>query len=204
MEYVELAAMFVLGVSGGLTGVRMRLDLVGVVVLGTVTGIGGACIRDVLIGDVPPPAFADWRYVGASVAGGLVTFFVHPAVERLYRQVNVFDAVGLGLFSVIGAVKATEYGLGPLPATLLGVVTGVGGGMIRDVLAGQVPTILRRGELYAIPSFSGAALAVLGTRLELSGVVVLVVAAGVTVAWRLLALWRGWTAPEPVRPRRQP
>jgi uncharacterized membrane protein YeiH len=199
MVIVDLLAMFVFGISGGLTAVRMRLDIVGVAVLGTVTGLGGGWMRDVLIGDVPPPGLSDWRYLTAALLGGLITFFLHPAINRLQPLINVFDAVGLGLFSVAGALKATEYGLGPMPAALLGVITGVGGGVIRDVLSGQVPNVMRRGELYAIPALAGAALAVAGTRLDLPTAIVVVVAAGVTIAWRLLASWRGWTAPEPFR-----
>jgi uncharacterized membrane protein YeiH len=197
MVIVDLLAMFVFGISGGLTAVRMRLDIVGVAVLGTVTGLGGGWMRDVLIGDVPPPGLSDWRYLSAALLGGLITFFLHPAINRLQPLINVFDAVGLGLFSVAGALKATEYGLGPMPAALLGVITGVGGGVIRDVLVGQVPTILRRGELYAIPALAGAALAVAGSRLDLPTAPVIVVGASVTIIWRLLASWRGWTAPEP-------
>ncbi|RJS45745.1 trimeric intracellular cation channel family protein [Nocardioides cavernaquae] len=197
MVIVDLLAMFVFGISGGLTAVRMRLDIVGVAVLGTVTGLGGGWLRDVLIGDVPPPGLSDWRYLTAALLGGLITFFLHPAINRLQPLINVFDAIGLGLFSVAGALKATEYGLGPMPATILGLVTGVGGGVIRDVLAGEVPTVLRRRDLYAIPALAGAGLAVVGTRLDLPTVLVVVVAAGVTIVWRLLASWRGWTAPEP-------
>jgi uncharacterized membrane protein YeiH len=199
MVIVDLLAMFVFGISGGLTAVRMRLDIVGVAVLGTVTGLGGGWMRDVLIGDAPPPGLSDWRYLTAALLGGLITFFLHPAINRLQPLINVFDAVGLGLFSVAGALKATEYGLGPMPAALLGVITGVGGGVIRDVLVGQVPTILRRGELYAIPALAGASIAVLGSRLGLPTALVIVVGAAVTIVWRLLASWRGWTAPEPFR-----
>jgi uncharacterized membrane protein YeiH len=202
MVIVDLLAMFVFGISGGLTAVRMRLDIVGVAVLGTVTGLGGGWVRDVLIGDVPPPGLSDWRYLTAALLGGLITFFLHPAINRLQPLINVFDAVGLGLFSVAGALKATEYGLGPMPAALLGVITGVGGGVLRDVLVGQVPTILRRGELYAIPALAGAAIAVIGSRLDLPTALVIVVGAAVTIVWRLLASWRGWTAPEPFRTTR--
>ncbi|HJR88877.1 MAG TPA: TRIC cation channel family protein, partial [Aeromicrobium sp.] len=158
MLILDLLAILVFGISGGLTAVRMRLDVVGVVALATVTGLGGGWIRDVLLGSVPPPALADWRYLVTPVIAGIATFFLHPAIGRMERAINVFDAFGLGLFSVAGALTASEAGLGPLPATLLGLLTGVGGGVIRDVLVGRVPTILRKGELYAVPATTGAAI----------------------------------------------
>jgi uncharacterized membrane protein YeiH len=112
------------------------------------------------------------------------------------RLVNVFDAAGLALFCVVGALKAVEYGLGPLPAALMGMVTGIGGGMLRDVLAGRVPIVLR-GELYATPALVGAGIAVLGVAAGIDEVLVAVVGAVVCLVWRLLAMRRGWTAPRP-------
>ena len=118
---LDLLGVFVFGVSGGLVAVRRRLDVVGVVVLATATGLGGGLIRDVLIGEVPPAGLADWRYLATTVAAGLVTFRWHPAVGRLERVVTVFDAAGLGLFCVTGALVAAEAGAavegldGPVP-----------------------------------------------------------------------------------------
>lgn len=197
MLALDLLAILVFAISGGLTAVRMRLDFVGVIVLATVTGLGGGWIRDVLIGATPPAALADWRYLVTPLAAGVATFFLHPALGRVERSINVFDAFGLGLFSVAGALKASEYGLGPLPATLLGVITGIGGGVLRDVLVGRVPTVLRKGELYATPATVGAAIAAFGHQLDLPTLAVVLVGATVTIVWRLLAIWRGWTAPEP-------
>lgn len=196
--FLDLLAILVFGISGGLAAVRMRLDIVGVIALAMATGLGGGWIRDVLIGAVPPPGLSDWRYLVTPFAAGVVTFFLHPALGRLERMINVFDAFGLGLFSVAGAAKAIEYGLGPLPATVLGLVTGVGGGVLRDVLAGRVPTILHKGELYAIPAATGAAIAAVGLHLGAPTPVVVVLGAAVTIAWRVLAIWRGWSAPEPI------
>lgn len=199
MLVLDLLATLVFGVSGGLTAVRLGLDVVGVLTLAIVTGLGGGFLRDVLIGLTPPAALADWRYLTTLMLAGLVTFFLHPQLGRMEGPIKVFDAFGLGLFSVAGAIKATEHGLGPLPAALLGLVTGVGGGVLRDMLAGQVPTILRKGELYAIPAAAGAGIAVAGTHLDLATAPVVIVASAATIVWRLLAIWRGWTAPEPVR-----
>lgn len=194
---LDLVGIFVFAVSGGLVAVRNRLDIVGVVVLAMATGLGGGVIRDLLIGAVPPPAIEDWRYLVVPLAAGLVTFAWHPAVARLERVIHVFDAFGLGSFAVAGALKAHEHGLGPVPSAALGLVTGVGGGVIRDVLAGRVPTILRHGELYAIPALAGASLAVVGVELGVPLLAVAVPAALLTSGWRLLALQRGWTAPLP-------
>ncbi len=194
---LDLVGIFVFSISGGLVAVRHQLDIVGVVVLAMATGLGGGVIRDVLIGAVPPAAIDDWRYLAEPAVGGLVTFWLHPAVGRFEREINVFDAFGLGLFCVAGALKAQEYGLGPVPSAALGMVTGVGGGIIRDLLTGRVPVIFRRGELYAIPALAGAAIAATGAELGAAPAVIIAPAAGVTIVWRLLASHRGWRAPVP-------
>jgi len=194
---LDLVGIFVFAISGGLVAVRNQLDIVGVVVLATATGLGGGVIRDVVIGAVPPPAVEDWRYLLVPVVAGMVTFWWHPAVGRLERVINVFDAFGLGLFCVAGALKAHEFGLGPVPAAALGMVTGVGGGIIRDLMVGRVPVIFRKSQLYAIPALAGAAVASTGAELGLAGEVIVGPAAAVTIGLRLLALNRGWTAPVP-------
>ncbi|TCJ28360.1 trimeric intracellular cation channel family protein [Nocardioides jejuensis] len=198
---LDLSAIIVLAISGGLTAVRAQLDVVGVLVLATVTGLGGGVLRDVFIGASPPAAFLDGRYLLAAVVAGSATFLLHPALERAEGYINVFDAFGLGLFTAAGAVKAVDHGLAVLPAILVGVVAGVGGGIMRDTLIDRVPLILRKDELYAIPASAGATIAVVGlTVVDAVGPSV-VAAASVTIVWRLLAIWRGWTAPEPVRVR---
>ncbi|MFI7601360.1 trimeric intracellular cation channel family protein [Actinoplanes sp. NPDC049681] len=151
---LNLAGTFVFGLSGGLAAVRARLDLLGVVVLAAVVGLAGGITRDLLIGTAPA-TFRDWRYLAAAAAAGLVCFFAGRTLERAERSIMVFDALGLGLFAVTGATKALQFGLGPVPAILLGAITGVGGGMLRDVLLRQIPTVLREG-LYAIPALLGA------------------------------------------------
>ena len=193
---LDLAGIFVFAISGGLVAVRKELDLFGVLVLAGTTGLGGGFLRDVLIGATPPAALADWRYLLVPVAAGLLTFFFHPAVGRAERQVVVFDAFGLSLFCVTGALKADDYGLGLLPAALMGMVTGIGGGMARDLLTGRVPVVFR-GELYATPALAGAAIAVVGARLELPVVASALLGGGVCLVWRLLALRGNWQAPMP-------
>ena len=196
---LDLAGIFVFAISGGLVAVRKELDVFGVLVLAGTTGLGGGFLRDVLIDATPPAALADWRYLMVPAAAGLVTFWYHPAVGRLERQVGVLDAFGLALFCVTGALKALEYGLGPLPAALMGMLTAVGGGMLRDLLAGRVPAVFR-GELYATPALAGAALAVACDHLDLPVAVSALVGAGTCLVWRLLAMWRNWRAPLPSGP----
>jgi uncharacterized membrane protein YeiH len=195
----DLVGIFVFAISGALVAVRREMDVFGVLVLAGTTGLGGGFLRDLLIDATPPAALADWRYLLVPVAAGLLTFRLHPAVTRMERTVNVFDAFGLGLFCVTGALKAVSYGLGPVPAMLMGMVTGIGGGMARDVLAQRLPIVFR-GELYATPALAGAGVAVVGARLGLPTLVVAVAGAGLCTTWRLMAMWRRWQAPRPRGP----
>jgi uncharacterized membrane protein YeiH len=191
---LDLVGIFVFAISGALVAVRKDLDVFAVLVLAGTTGLGGGFLRDVLIGAVPPAALADWRYLLVPVAAGLITFFYHPALGRMERVVNVLDAAGLALFCVTGAIKANDHGLGLVPAALLGMVTGIGGGMLRDVLAGRVPLVFR-GELYATPALVGAFIAVVGHQAGVPTTVVATPAAAVVFGWRILAMRRGWNAP---------
>ena len=195
----DLLGIFVFAISGALVAVRREMDVFGVLVLAGTTGLGGGFLRDVLIGATPPAALVDWRYLLVPVAAGLLTFWFHPALGRRERTVMVFDAFGLGLFCVTGALKALAFGLGPLPAALMGMVAAIGGGMARDVLAQRVPIVFR-GELYATPALAGAALAIVGARLDLPTLVVAVAGAGLCTTWRLMAMWRRWQAPKPSGP----
>jgi uncharacterized membrane protein YeiH len=156
--WLNLVGTFVFGLSGGLAAVRARLDAFGVVTLAAVVGLAGGITRDLLIG-TPPATFRDWRYLAAVGAAGLVCFFAGSALDRIRRGVLVFDAVGLAVFCVGGASKALDFGLGPAQAIILGAITGIGGGMLRDVLLGDTPMVLRR-DLYAIPALLGAGVVV--------------------------------------------
>jgi uncharacterized membrane protein YeiH len=196
---LDLAGIFVFAISGALVAVRKELDVFGVLVLAGTTGLGGGFLRDVLIGATPPAALADWRYLLVPVVAGLLTFWFHSVLGRMERQVSVFDAFGLALFCVTGAIKALEFGLGPVPAALMGMVTGIGGGMARDLLAGRVPAVFR-GELYATPALAGAAITVVGDGLGLPIGLVAALGGGVCLGWRLLAMWRHWQAPTPTGP----
>jgi uncharacterized membrane protein YeiH len=196
---VDLVGIFVFAISGALVAVRRDLDIFGVLVLAGTTGLGGGFLRDVLIDATPPAALDDWRYLLVPVTAGLVTFAFHPLVGRVERMIVVFDAFGLALFCVTGALKALQYGLGPVPAALMGLVTAIGGGIARDLLAGRVPEVFR-GELYATPALAGAAVVVALDRLDQPTLLVAVAGAGVCLVWRLLALRLHWRAPMPLGP----
>ena len=155
---LDLIGTFVFALSGAVAGVRERLDLFGVLVLSFAAASAGGIMRDLLIGAVPPAAISDWRYLAVSLLAGLVVFFWYPLSERLRNLRNhvlIFDAAGLALFAVVGTQKALGYRLNPVMAALLGVLTGIGGGMLREVLVAETPTVLR-SELYAVAALAGA------------------------------------------------
>src|SRR5579884_393980 len=161
----DLGGTFVFALSGAVAGVKNRLDLFGVLVLSFAAGNSGGIARDVMIGAIPPSAMSNWRYVAVSMLAGLITFYWYPIIDRLSSPVLVFDAAGLALFAVSGASKALAFGAGPVAATLLGMLTGIGGGMARDVLVREIPTILQT-ELYAAAALLGAVVVVFGRLLN--------------------------------------
>ena len=167
---LDLTGTFVFAVNGALTGLEAaRLDIVGMVALGMVTAVGGGIVRDILIGAVPPAAFNYWPYLAVAAGGALLAFFFSRGLRRFTLPIDFLDAAGLSLFCVTGATKSLQYGLGAVPAVILGAVTGVGGGTIRDVLVRRVPAVLT-SSLYAIPALVGAALAVTAVRTGVYGV----------------------------------
>jgi uncharacterized membrane protein YeiH len=194
---LDLCGVFVFALSGALAAVLRKLDVVGVVVVGTVAAIGGGLLRDVALPDVPPPALEDWRYVAVSAAASVLVFFYHPQVGRMTRAVRVCDAAGLGFFAVAGTAKALTFDLGPVPAVILGVLTGVGGGLLRDVLLREIPLVLRTGELYAVTALAGALVVVASDALDVYNAGTAGLAVAVVFVLRVLALRRHWSAPLP-------
>jgi uncharacterized membrane protein YeiH len=158
---LNLVGTFVFGLSGGLAGVRHRLDVFGVIVLAIAVGMAGGIVRDLLIGR-PPETFRDWRYLAVAAAAGLVTFVWSPSLERSRRRIDVLDAGGLALFCAAGAATALAFDVPPFLAIVLGAITGIGGGMLRDILVNEVPAVLR-GGLYAVPALLGATIVVLAS-----------------------------------------
>src|SRR5512136_345146 len=166
LTVLDLGGTFVFAISGAATGVKHRLDIFGVMVLAFAAGNAGGITRDVLIGAVPPAAIANWSYVGISILAGFAVFFWYPVIARLNNPVLWFDAVGLAFFAVAGTQKALVHGLNPAMAALLGMVTGIGGGMLRDVLVNEIPTVLR-ADLYALAALACAAVVAIGHVLNL-------------------------------------
>jgi uncharacterized membrane protein YeiH len=193
---LDLAGTFVFALSGAMTGVRHRFDLFGLLVLAFAAGNVGGITRDLLIGAVPPPGIADWRYIAVPILAGLITFRWHTVIDRVRSPVLVLDAGGLALFAVSGALKALDFQLGPLTAIILGMLTGIGGGMLRDVLANEVPAVLR-GDIYAVAALAGAAVVVGGRMLGLPSPVVAVTGAALCFGLRLIAIRRRWQLPVP-------
>lgn len=197
---LNLAGTFVFGVSGGLAAVRARLDMFGVVVLAAVVGLAGGITRDLLIG-VPPQTFRDWRYLAAAASAGAVTLLAHSVLFRLERPVLVLDAGGLALFCVTGATAALAHGVEPLQAVVLGTITGVGGGVLRDILLREIPVVLRSG-LYAIPALCGAAIVVVASEAGRDDPVFPIAAAAACLAIRLAAIAFDLSVPRPREARR--
>lgn len=191
---LDLVGTFVFAVSGATAGVRRQLDLFGVLVLSFVAATSGGIVRDVLIGATPPAAFSDWRYLGVSLLAGVSIFFWHPALKRLRHPVLIFDGAGLALFCVAGAQKALVFGLEPVMAALLGMLTGIGGGIARDVLLSNVPAVFR-SDIYAVAALAGAAVVVAGDALQLPSTPTACLGAAICFGLRLAAIRYGWHLP---------
>lgn len=191
---LDLVGTFVFALSGGMAGVNRRLDIFGVLVLAFVAANTGGIARDLLIGAVPPAAIADWRYLAVALAAGLITFYAYDLIARLRSPVLMFDGAGLALFAVAGTQKALGFGLDPVMAAVLGMLTGIGGGVMRDMLLAEIPVVLR-AELYAVAALAGAAIVVIGEALGLPSAAVVVAGIGLCFGLRVLAIRRGWNLP---------
>jgi uncharacterized membrane protein YeiH len=192
---LDLTGTVVFALSGALLAVRKDFDIVGVVVLAIAAGLGGGFVRDIVLGETPPRAMRDETYLLAALVAALCGFFLHHIIERVSASVRLLDAIGLGFFAIAGTAISLDAGLGIVPALLLGVVSGAGGGVLRDLLAREVPLILR-SDVYALAALLGA-----GAFVAADAVVVRPIAAtlGVTLTFilRLLAIRYGWHAPRP-------
>ena len=191
---LDLAGTFVFAFSGAMAGVKRKLDLFGVLVLSFAAANTGGITRDILIGAVPPAAINDWHYLGVSLVAGIITFYFPSAIMQRWNPVLVFDAAGLALFAVSGAHKALAYGLNPVMATLLGMLTGIGGGMARDVLLAEIPTVLR-ADLYAVAALVGAAVVVIASILQLPTGPAALLGAALCFGLRIIAIRNDWQLP---------
>jgi len=191
---LDLVGTFVFALSGAMAGVRHRLDLFGVLVLSFAAANTGGITRDLLIGAVPPAAISDWRYLAVSLLAGIVTFWRPSAIAQLRSPVLIFDAAGLALFTVADTQKALVFGLNPIMAALLGMLTGIGGGMARDLLLAEIPTVLG-ADLYALAALAGAAVVVIGATFQLPSTAVAIAGAALGFGLRFIAIRRGWHLP---------
>ncbi len=194
ISVLDWVGTLVFAFSGGLLGVRKKFDLFGVLFLSFVVAVTGGIMRDVLIGALPPAAITGIHYFLIAICGGLITFYWYPKVTSLQRQILLFDALGLGLFAVTGAQKAIDHGIHPLMAALMGMLTGIGGGMTRDVLAGEIPFVLR-SDIYAVAALAGALIVAAGHAIGVQSFYSMLLGAAVCVFIRLMAIYRGWRAP---------
>ena len=190
---LEHAGIFIFAMSGALVAVRLGLDVFGIAVLALITGLGGGVARDVILGDNPPVAFESWGYLSSALAAAALVFVESGRIGRRERPILVLDAVGLSLFCVTGAIIGVDAGLGVLPASLVGLVSAVGGGIMRDVLSNRVPVIFE-GDLYAVPALVGSVMAAVVAAQEWPPYL-FVVASATCLVWRLAAMSRGWSAP---------
>ncbi|MET9549785.1 MULTISPECIES: trimeric intracellular cation channel family protein [unclassified Streptomyces] len=193
---LDIVGIFVFAISGALLAVRKNFDVFGIAVLAEVTALGGGLFRDLVIGAVPPAAFTDLGYFITPLFAAALVFFLHPEVERTQLAVNVFDAAGLGLFCVAGTTKAYDYGLGLTASAALGLMTAVGGGVLRDIVANEVPSLVRWDrDLYAVPAIVGATMVALCIRFDELTAFTSGLAVVTTFVLRLLALRYHWRAP---------
>lgn len=191
---IEDGGTVAFAISGALAGMRRKLDLFGVLVLAAVTAVSGGIIRDVLLGSIPPDAIKSWESIALALGAGLLTLIFPSLMARLRYPMRVFDAAGLGIFAALGAQKALAFGINWPMAAALGMVTGIGGGMLRDMLSAEVPMVLR-AEIYALAALLAASVAVVAQAVGLAPLPGLALAASLGFALRMLALYRNWSLP---------
>lgn len=193
---IDLIGTFVFAVEGAMAAVQAELDILGLMVLAFATALGGGIIRDVLIGAVPPNSVRDWRYPATAFAGAAVVFFQRSFLDKVPGSLIVtLDAAGLALFAVAGAAKALDYKIHPFLAILMGGVTGVGGGTIRDVLLARIPSVLR-ADVYAAAALAGAAVMILLLKMRARPAISTMVGIAVCFTLRMVAVHRHWNLPK--------
>lgn len=190
----DLAGTFVFALSGATKAVEHKLDLFGVLVLCFAAGNSGGIARDIMIGSIPPAAVNDWTYLVVSILAGVITFLWYPLINKLSSPVLLFDAAGLGLFVAAGTDKALAFHVGPVAAILFGTLTGIGGGMMRDVLVRETPTVLRT-DIYALAALIGATAIIGGHALQLASFLSASLGAVLCFGIRLGAMHYGWRLP---------
>lgn len=201
----ELIGTLAFAASGAMLAIDRRLDLLGVVVLGVTTALGGGTIRDVLVGILPPRMFSNYSYVAAAVITSVIVFLIEARFresflrrrEAVDRVMNLFDAIGLGVFTIIGIQTSIEQGYGgnAFLSVFLGVLTGVGGGVLRDVMSQETPAVLRK-HVYAVASVAGGVFYYICYHFNWNGGLPVLISVVIVVAIRLLAAHYRWSLPK--------
>lgn len=191
---LDLVGAFAFAVSGASAGIRRELDLFGILVLSFVAASFGGIARDILIGAIPPAAITSSYYLGTSMLAGIATYIWYPLIKKLHSPVLFFDAIGLAFFVVTGTQKALAFGISPIPAAIMGMLTGIGGGVLRDLLVAEVPVVLRT-DFYALAALAGAGAVVAGNVLKFSPMGTAIAGAALCLGLRLLAIRYGWKLP---------
>lgn len=193
---IDLIGTLVFAIEGAMAAVQGNLDILGLMVLAFATALGGGIIRDVLIGAVPPNSIRDWRYPVTAFVGGAVVFFQSSFVTKVPESLMItLDAAGLALFAVAGAAKALDYNIHPFLAMLMGGITGVGGGTVRDVLLAHIPSVLR-SDVYAAAALAGAAAMILALKLKMRPALATIIGFAVCFALRMAAVHEHWNLPK--------
>jgi uncharacterized membrane protein YeiH len=199
LVWLDLAGVFFFAVSGSLLAARKQFDIIGSLLLASLVSLGGGVIRDIILNAGPPAAFTNPAYLAPPLLATVLVYFLFSSVQRFTSLLTLFDAGGLALFCITGTLKALSFGMNPVAAILMGVTTAVGGGLLRDITANEVPQLFDARDLYALPALVGAALT---TALWHSGAFSPATAgavAAVVFAFRVVAWRRSWHVPLAVR-----
>ncbi len=200
LTVLDLAGTLLFGVEGAMTAIGGNLDLLGLMVLGFATALAGGIIRDLLIGAVPPDSLRDWRYSATAVSGAVLVFFLHHFVQAVPNDIIlVLDAAGLAMFTAAGTEKALEYEMHPFVAVLLGTLTGIGGGTVRDILLARIPIVLR-ADVYATAAIAGSAVMIVARRLGVHPVLAAFLGGAACFLLRMISVWLHWNLPRVAAP----
>lgn len=200
LTFLDLAGTLLFGVEGAMTAIGANLDLLGILVLGFATALAGGIIRDLLIGAVPPDSLRDWRYSATALTGAVLVFFLHRFVLAVPGDIIVvLDAAGLAMFTAAGTEKALDYEMHPLIAILLGTITGVGGGTVRDILLARIPIILR-ADVYATAALAGSAVMIVARRLGVHPTLAAFLGGAACFMLRMISVWLHWNLPRVAGP----
>lgn len=202
-DFLDLFGTFIFGLSGAFRAVKYELDILGVLILSIITGVGGGMVRDTLLGATPAAALQDERYLIVTIAAGLLVFFWAKDLAKQWRKIIVSDALGLGVFTAIGVMKALNAGLGPVGAVIIGAITATGGGVIRDIIVREVPAIVSR-DFYATASIFGGLALLIVDRFGGNSLLQTLAAIFVTTTLRILAMKYQISLPKVKRLDRSP